>query len=530
MSQIINAKIDDLTHFFSIFGSMKLPIGIQDFEKIRQEGWLYIDKTEYIHRIVSAGDYYFLSRPRRFGKSLLLSTLRALYEGKKELFKGLWIADHWNWEDERNVIHLKFSSQGLSTLGVERAIYAMLAEEAKRLGIVLEREGYDIQFRELIEKASNKGKVVVLIDEYDKPIVDYLDQPEQAEGHRQILKNFYSGLKDSDPYIELVFITGVSRFAKTSIFSDLNNLTNLTMHPLAAALLGVTEQELGQYLGEKIEALATVLKSDKKSIKAKVKHWYNGYSWDGTTKLYNPFSILSCLFAQQFDNFWFETGTPSFLVKKMRDTRFFNIEKMKVSDTVLDSYDLENLNPITLLFQTGYLTIDQKYRQGIYILDYPNQEVKISLEERLLNAYTYDQNGTGKVKALGLVEALESANIEEFITIINSTFSTIPAELWQKENEAFYHALVHLLCSLMGAFIQSEVNSAHGRLDAKVETKDTIYILEFKLGESAQAALKQIEEKGYFKPYQTSKLKRVGIGINFSKTKKEVEDWASQSF
>lgn len=515
---------------FAIFGTMKLPLGIQDFEKIRREGLLYVDKTEYIHRIVTTGDYYFLSRPRRFGKSLLLSTLRALYEGKKELFEGLWIAEHWNWQDQHNVIHLKFSSQGLRTLGVERAIYAMLKEEAARLGFTLEREGYDVQFRELIEKASTKGKVVVLIDEYDKPIVDWLDEPQQAAENRQILKNFYSGLKDSDPYIELVFITGVSRFAKTSIFSDLNNLTNLTMHPLAAALLGITESELSQYFTERINELAAVLGSDEKSLKSEIKRWYNGYSWDGQTRLYNPFSLLSCFFAKQFDNYWFETGTPTFLVKMMRDTHHFNIEKIKVSDAVLDSYDLENLNPITILFQTGYLTIDQKYRQGIYVLDYPNQEVKISLEERLLNAFAYDQNGSGKVKALALTEALESENIEEFIKIVNATFATIPAELWQKENEAFYHALVHLLCSLMGAFIQSEVNSAQGRLDAKVETKNTIYILEFKLDKSAQEALNQIEEKEYFKPYLDRPLKRIGVGINFSKAKKEVESWVVKAF
>lgn len=515
---------------FVIFGTMKLPLGIQDFEKIRREGLLYVDKTEYIHRIVTTGDYYFLSRPRRFGKSLLLSTLRALYEGKKELFEGLWIAEHWNWQDQHNVIHLKFSSQGLRTLGVERAIYAMLKEEAARLGFTLEKEGYDVQFRELIEKASTKGKVVVLIDEYDKPIVDWLDEPQQAAENRQILKNFYSGLKDSDPYIELVFITGVSRFAKTSIFSDLNNLTNLTMHPLASALLGITESELSQYFTERINELALALGSDEKSLKAEIKRWYNGYSWDGQTRLYNPFSLLSCFFAKQFDNYWFETGTPTFLVKMMRDTHHFNLEKIKVSDAVLDSYDLENLNPITILFQTGYLTIDQKYRQGIYVLDYPNQEVKISLEERLLNAFAYDQKGSGKVKALGLVEALESENIEEFINIVNATFATIPAKLWQKENEAFYHALVHLLCSLMGAFVQSEVNSAQGRLDAKVETKDTIYILEFKLDKSAQEALKQIEEKEYFKPYLDSPLKRIGVGINFSKAKKEVESWEVKAF
>jgi len=367
---------------------MKLPIGIQDFEKIRQEGWLYIDKTEYIHRIVSAGDYYFLSRPRRFGKSLLLSTLRALYEGKKELFQGLWIADHWNWEDERNVIHLKFSSQGLSTLGVERAIYAMLAEEAKRLGIVLEREGYDIQFRELIEKASNKGKVVVLIDEYDKPIVDYLDQAPKAAEHRQILKNFYSGLKDSDPYIELVFITGVSRFVASAIALD--SYVNLTSHRLSHQLLGVTEEELIRYFHQTLTELSFSLKMDKESLRNRLQLWYYGYSWDGVTKVYNPFSLMSFFLKKKFACYWQAQKKHHIGIQKTKQNTA-NFPRMKASDTSLYNCDWDNLNPIAVLFQKGYLTIEESYREGIYLVNCPNQEVRVTFN------WFYESNGSNNI-------------------------------------------------------------------------------------------------------------------------------------
>lgn len=344
---------------------MKLPIGIQDFEKIRQEGWLYIDKTEYIHRIVTAGDYYFLSRPRRFGKSLLLSTIRTLYEGKKQLFEGLWIADHWDWEDHREVIHLKFSSQGLNTLGVERAIYSMLAEEAKRLGITLEREGYDIQFRELIEKASTNGKVVVLIDEYDKPIVDYLDQPQRAEEHRQILKNFYSGLKDSDPYIELVFITGVSRFAASAL--EIDHCVNLTAHRLSNQLLGITEKELFQYFSDTFVQLSKTLEIDIQGLFHNIKFWYHGYSWDGITKVYHPFSLMNFFAKKKFACYWQGKETRDLMIQTVRH-ELSSFPRLRASDSLLHNCVWETFNPITILFQSGYLTIEEHYREGVSLV------------------------------------------------------------------------------------------------------------------------------------------------------------------
>ncbi len=509
---------------------MKLPIGIQTFSEIQENGYLYVDKTQHIHRVISDLKYCFLSRPRRFGKSLLVSTLQALYEGRKELFEGLWIANQWDWEKQYPVIHIQFSKADYQGKGLEAAIIEELKFNGTRLGISLEQTTAKSVFFELITKASKINKVVVLIDEYDKPIIDYLEHIPQAKENRQILKNFYSILKDSDPYLEQVFITGVSRFAKTSIFSDLNNITNLTMDRYAVELLGITQEELTNYFSGKIVDLAKEKGITGEDLIAQIRYWYNGYSWDGKHKVYNPFSLLSFFMAREFRNFWFKTGTPTFLIKIMRKQKFYQIGRIEVSDFALDSYELETLDVTTILFQTGYLTILKKQPLGVYELGYPNNEVKMALEERLLNDYAHDISGKGRIRALHISRAFRKGDIGAVIEIINSAFSSIPSNLWQQENEAFYHALTHLTFSLLGVFIQSEINSSKGRLDAKVETDDTIYILEFKLDKSAEEALRQIEEKQYFKPYLDDSRKRVGIGINFSTAERAVEEFLVRDF
>lgn len=509
---------------------MKLPIGIQTFEEIINNDYVYVDKTENIHRIITSGKYYFFSRPRRFGKSLLLSTMKSIYEGKKELFKGLWIENNRDWTRVNNVLHFRFSSQGINTLGLEKGLLIMLSEEAKRLNIRLEKESYDLQFQELIIKAATNRKVVVLIDEYDKPIIDHLDNLEQAVTNRQILKRFYSILKDADPYLELVFITGVSRFAKTSIFSDLNNLTNLTLDDETLSLLGFTYEEVAHYFDNQLHKIAKKNKTTFEETVEKMRFWYNGYSWNGDIKVYNPFSLLQFMRSGRYNNYWFDSGTPTFLTNQLRKQRVHKIENTTVSDMTLSSYDLEFLNPYTLLFQTGYLTIKSIPANGIFELDYPNNEVKISLEEHLLNAFSHDRMEMGKTTAYHIAQALKVGNIEAVIDFLNATFASLPYQLWQKENEAFYHAIIHLSMSLMGVYIQSELTMATGRLDAKVTTDDAIYILEFKLGKSAEIAIQQIEEKGYFKPHQNSGKKLIGVGINFSKEVKEINDWSVKEF
>ncbi|MCO6487409.1 MAG: ATP-binding protein [Phaeodactylibacter sp.] len=495
---------------------MKYPIGIQDFGKLREGGYVYVDKTEQIHRILQSGNYYFLSRPRRFGKSLLLSTIKELYSGSRELFEGLWVEDRWDWGKTHPVIWLKFSSQGVRTLGLEPAIHKMLSETAASLGIELQEDSYDLKFKELIIKAAKERKAVLLIDEYDKPIIDYLDDIPKAEANREILKSFYSVLKDCDPFLETVFITGVSAFSKVSIFSDLNNLENLSLSTAAFTLLGLTHQELERYFPKQLQEV------DAHQMKA----WYNGYSWGGE-KVYNPFSILRFFKeSKRFHNFWFETGTPTFLVKEMRKHRYYDIGHIEASEHQLSAFDFKRLDPITVLFQTGYLTIDfydERFR--VYHLRYPNEEVRFSLQQYLLNVYRDTLSGNALAPAVAITKALEANDIASAIEAINSTFSSIPYDLWQKENEHFYHALIHLMFSLLGTYIQSEVHTSKGRCDALVHTADHIYAFEFKLDKTAGEAVQQIKDKGYLAPYMDSPKQKIAVGVNFSTAEKKVTEW-----
>lgn len=459
--------------------------------------------------------------------------MKSLYEGRKDLFEGLWINDHWNWEQQFPVIHVQFAKADYKGKGLDNAILDIINANAKKLEVKLEEESFKSRFDELIHKAakqSSTGKVVLLIDEYDKPIIDYLNDIPQANQNRSILKSFYSILKDSDPYLELVFITGVSRFAKTSIFSDLNNITNLTIRRQAVQLLGITPEELESYFSEAIAGIAQEQNITKEELSEKIRHWYNGYSWDGKHKVYNPFSLLSFFLAREFDNFWFETGTPTFLVEAMRNEGVYNINETIVSEANLNSFDYENLSVYTVLFQTGYLTIKEQLDLGIYQLTYPNHEVKLSMEEYLLRAFSYDKQGLGRAYAYKIGVALKHGNIEEVISILNILFSSIPSEHWKEKSESFYHALIHLTFSLVGAYVQSELHSSRGRLDSIVHTADTIYVFEFKFNQSADKAIEQIQERGYFKPFLDSPKKRIGVGINFSPSQKEVESYKVQDF
>ena len=331
----------------------KLPIGIQTFGEIRRDGYLYIDKTPIISDLIANGKYYFLARPRRFGKSLTLSTIKDLFLGKKKLFEGLWIESQWNWEETHPVIHIGFSSLGYQTLGLEVAIDKMLDEQAANHGIKLKAKKFDQKFKELLKELSKRNHVVLLIDEYDKPIIDYLDDLPQARTNQKILKTFYSTIKDSDPYLKFLLITGVSKFSKVSIFSELNNLKDLTIHPKYVTLVGCTQDEMEHYFEEEINEFTGVLADTREELLVLIKKWYNGYSWDGKTSLYNPFSLLSFFDTGQFHNFWFSTGTPTFLIKLLTSINVYEFERTEVGMVAFDSYDIENIDPYALLFQTG---------------------------------------------------------------------------------------------------------------------------------------------------------------------------------
>ena len=500
----------------------KLPIGIQTFEKLRQENYLYVDKTRHIHRLITSGDYFFLARPRRFGKSLTLSTIKSIYLGQRELFDGLWIADQWDWQRTRPVMHVSFSRIDYQGSGLEEAIKQMLAGQAALHGVNLESTTIKNMLVELLQKL---GKVVILIDEYDKPIIDYLDDVEQAKANQTMLKTFYSVIKDSDPYIELLLITGVSKFSKVSIFSELNNLTDITIDRRFAALTGYTQTELESSFAPYLAETEELLDLDRAQLLAEVRRWYNGYSWDGRVYLYNPFSILNFFQKADFRNFWFETGTPTFLLKLMRQQWLYKLNDLTVSEQTFASYDIEHLEAIAILFQTGYLTIKDKGKYGLYTLDYPNAEVKESLLSYIIADLRNEQTAFTKPMVIQLSEAFGNNDVERIIHIIKGIFKNIPSQIFLSKAEAYCHSLIYLVFFFLGQYVESEVNTSNGRLDCVVQTQSYIYILEFKLDASAETALAQIHERGYADKYAADARPKVLLGINFSRVEKTVDEW-----
>lgn len=494
---------------------MKYPIGLQDFASLREDGYVYVDKTETIRDVSKMGKFFFLSRPRRFGKSLLISTLHELYSGREELFKGLWAEDNWDWTKRHPIIWLKFAIISYQSKGLEQAIrdeLHLIADE-KEITLSPDVELKDA-FRKLIKALRERdGKVVLLIDEYDKPLIDYLDDLPQLDANRAVLKQFYSVLKDSDPDIEFAFITGVSAFSKVSLFSDLNNLHDISLSPIANNLVGISASELEANFSVQLDA----------HDRERVKRWYNGYNWLGKERIYNPFSLLLFFAEERFRNYWFQTGTPTFLIKEMKKRRYYNIERMRVSEHVLTSFDPNHLNPVSVLFQTGYLTIiDYDDNTGIYTLDYPNLEVRQSLQLYLLDLYLDRPIQDPKPRIVDLRDALNDGNIEAAIEVINTTLADLPYDLWQKDTEHFYHAIVHLIFSLLGTFIRSEVHSARGRADAIVETDRYVYVLEFKRDLPAQKALEQIRKRGYLERYADDPRQKIAVGISFSTNEKRI--------
>jgi hypothetical protein len=505
-----------------------LPVGIQSFQKIREGGYLYVDKTAYIYNLATDGSYYFLSRPRRFGKSLLVNTLAELFQGNKELFEGLWIEDKWDWSQKYPVIQIGFSSIGYKTNGLEEALYQFLEEEAVKHKITLTQKGYDKQLKELVNNLFKLyGQVVILIDEYDKPIIDFLDDTEKATTNRDTLKTFYSVLKDLDDQLRMVFITGVSKFSRVSIFSELNNLTDLTMLGEYASMLGYTQEELEENFSDRIESLANNF-GGKASLLAQLKDWYNGYSWHkGQSKVYNPFSVLSFFHGKDFDNFWFASGTPSFLVKLLKKHYCYDLEDLKVTRSTFESFALDNISPESMLFQTGYVTLKGDSRLGLFHLGYPNREVRDSMIQHLMSGITSQPPSTAATPILLMAEALADGHIENLIIHLNALLSSIPHD-WHQSNEAYYHTIMHLAFSLIGVHIQSELHTAKGVLDSVIHTDHAIYVLEFKVDKTATQALIQIAEKGYADPYRGKGKPIIAIGINFSSEKRKVEEWKAE--
>jgi hypothetical protein len=510
----------------------KLPIGEQSFQKIREQNMLYVDKTEQIHRLLTGASYSFLSRPRRFGKSLTLSTIDEIFCGNKSLFEGLWIENNWDWNKINPVIHISFSKLDYQSKGLEKAIIDFLDAEAVKYGIILTDLSAKSKLIQLVQQVNQKkGQVVLLIDEYDKPLIDYLEKNDLhiAKENQKILKTFYSGLKDKDSQEALRFfmITGVSKFSQVSIFSDLNYLDDITIGEQFADLVGYTHDELEKNFVDwfiHLQKKHTNLSSAE--LKEQIIMWYNGYSWDGETTVFNPFSILQLFNKREFRDYWFKTGTPTFLMKVMREKRFFILNNLKVNKILFDSYDFDNLDVRALLFQTGYLTIKSiDNRRGQFTLDYPNREVEEAMHDHLIGSLLHTMPADSTRPILQLEDAFMQNNPAKVITIINTMLKDLPSHVVNGKDEHFYHSLVHLHFRYLGLYINSEVHTSDGRMDAVVQTDTHIYILEFKLDESAKIALQQIKDKKYANKYALENKTIVCMGINFNSMKKSVDEW-----
>jgi hypothetical protein len=501
-----------------------LPIGRQYFASIRKDDAIYIDKTEYIYNICRPADSaYFLSRPRRFGKSLTLDTIAELFSGNRALFKGLWIEDKWDWSETYPIIRMSLDSIGHEA-GLKNALFKALNKIARSFGLALsENKSLGSAFNELIEAVSEKtGKqVVILIDEYDKPIIDYIDpyNLEEANKQRDILKEFFSILKDSSNHIRFLFITGVSKFARVSIFSDLNHLIDLTLNKKYAALCGYTQQELEVNFNMYLERLPA-------NTLEQMKLWYDGYSWDAKTFVYNPFSVLNFFENETYSNFWFATGTPTFLLKLMRKRFEYKLEETEVSNLILESFRLEEFEALdvnSLLLQTGYLTIKKITPSGKFILNYPNKEVRQAFGQFLLSEYT--RTPVTIPYGPNILDALENNNLAEVIKIINNLIKSVPDQNYIKDQEKFFHAIIHLIFTMVGSDPRSEMHTNIGRIDTVIISSHRIFLFEFKMNETPKDAIQYIKDRGYADSLRHLNKPITGVGVCFSVEKKGVEDW-----
>jgi hypothetical protein len=509
----------------------KLPIGIQSFKSIREENYYYVDKTPFVRLIAETGKYFFISRPRRFGKSLFLDTLKEAFSGNRELFKGLYLYDNWDWEKKHPVIKISFGK------GVHRTpedLILKISEEfldlQKEEGITLEKTSTTGKFEEAIKKLADKygEKVVVLIDEYDKPILDRIEEIEIARENREILKDFYSVLKDADPYLKLVFITGVSRFSKVSIFSGLNQLQDITLSPRFATICGYTQEEFERVFEERLEGVDL----------EEVKRWYNGYAWLGEP-VYNPFDILLFLSEKIFRPYWFETGTPTFLMKLILKNRFYlpKLEALKAGEEILSSLDVDYLALENLLFQAGYLTIKEVKRlasRTYYVLSYPNFEVRVSFNNFYLSDLLPVMSEKEEAQ-IGIVEAVEEGDVERLKEILRGFFASLPHDWYRRSDlsgyEGFYASVVYALFNGSGLQTITEDAASTGRIDLTVIHRGKVYVMEFKVveGEAEGRALQQIKERRYFEKYLGKYPEIYLMGIEFSKESRNIVgfEWES---
>ena len=507
----------------------RLPIGIQTFRTIREEGCYYVDKTAHVRRLLDQGTHYFLSRPRRFGKSLFLDTLKELFEGNEPLFAGLAIHDDWDWSVRHPVLRLSFGSGNFHEPGhVATSLMAQLDAVERESGVASDYRTGPQRFAHLLESLHRRTgqRVAVLVDEYDKPILDALEAPETARANRDYLRGLYAVVKDSDAHVRFAFLTGVTRFSRVNLFSGLNNLKDITLDPRYSDICGYTEADLDAVFSPELPGLD----------RQRIRDWYNGYGWRGTEKVYNPFDILLLFDRREFDAYWFESGTPTFLVEALvrRRVSSLTLEDMLSSSELLSAFDVGAIATEALLFQTGYLTIKGSERLGsetLYRLGYPNLEVRQSLNRSLLRHLVQDatRQTANSARLYRLLEADDFAGLE---ALFQAFFASIPYE-WYTNNaiagyEGYYASVFYSYFAALGLDITVEDSTSHGRADMALRFGGRVYLFEFKVVELARegAALAQLKARGYADKYRASGEPVYLIGVEFSKDARNLTAFA----
>jgi len=507
------------------------PIGIQNFEKIRRDGFFYIDKTALVYSLVKTGSYYFLSRPRRFGKSLLISTLEAYFEGKKELFEGLAIERLEKDWISYPMIHLDLNAKKFdSGADLIRLVDRQLLVYESLYGSCSSDETIDDRFVTLIRLAKEKtGRpVVILVDEYDKPLLQAIGNETLQTEYRNTLKAFYGVLKSMDGFIKFALLTGVTKFGKVSVFSDLNNLKDISMDHRYIEICGITEKEIHENLEPELHDLADAQEMTYEEVCQELKERYDGYHFDyNTVGMYNPFSLLNTFDSMRFGSYWFETGTPSYLVELLKRDHYdlYRMAHEQTNVDVLNSIDSTSQNPIPVIYQSGYLTIkDYEKEFGNYTLGFPNKEVEEGFIKYLLPFYSSVDRVESSFQISKFVTEVRTGEVDAFFRRLQSFFADTPYEL-VKDLELHYQNVLFIVFKLVGFYVKAEYHTSEGRIDLLLQTDKYIYVMEFKLEGTAEEALQQIEDKQYALPFAQDSRKLFKIGVNFSNQSRNIEKW-----
>ena len=507
----------------------ELPIGEQVFETLRTDGYLYVDKTELIYRMIQKGKFYFLSRPRRFGKSLLLSTIEAFFLGKRELFNGLYIANQEQEWVEHPVLHLDFSTQNYkSEQNVYNILNDFLDEYEAKYGRKEGETDVALRFKWLVRNAYEKTgqRVVILVDEYDKPLLESIGNPELQENYRGILRGFYAVLKAMGQYVRFALLTGITKFSKVSIFSDLNNLNDISRDRDYASICGITDAEVDTVLAPYIQRYAEEKNLSYNAVREDLRHMYDGYHFAADTPgLYNPFSLMCALSKRAMDGYWFDSGTPTMLVEMLRRKHYaLPTFEEPVSAMKLDNKTGDSDSIIPLLYQSGYLSIDRMSDDGRFWLTFPNDEVREGFFEFLLPYYATVPNNDAKIAISDFVKDILDGNAEQFLQRLQSFFADFQYDA-QTTPETHFRNVLYILCKLMGLQVDAEYQTSDGRIDLLLRTDKFVYVIECKIDSTARIALDQIKSKEYALPWSLDNREKILVGINFSTKTRRPDDW-----